>query len=87
MLKVAEIHALLALAPAGAGYVDAELLRAAELELEHAKARYRDLTAGVDRVHDQLNQYGQDFTGDVNEIAERVGRLMDQTYNSTPDKP
>lgn len=78
----AQAHATLAARPAGPDLVDASLLHQAELDLETAKGRFRDYENAVAAIVDHLNQYGQDFSGSVDDVVDRVGELMDLAYNS-----
>lgn len=82
----AQVHATLAARPAGPDLVDAYLLHQAELDLETAKGRYRDYENGVAAIEDHLNQYGQDFSGSLSDIVDRVGELMALAYNDGPDR-
>lgn len=80
----ANVHALLA-TRTGPDLVDADLLHHAEMDLELAKARYRDLDNAMAAIRDHLNQYGQTFTSyDLGDIVDRVGELMDTSYNEHP---
>jgi hypothetical protein len=74
----AQVHATLALAAKHEATDDS-------IEVGDLRAQLADLRNAEAAIVDQLNSYGQTFTGGSDEIVGRIGELMDLAYNQPGD--
>jgi hypothetical protein len=80
-LSIAHIHALLATTEAR----PETALPDDRIEISTLRAWLNEYRNGEAAIVDQLNSYGQTFTGGLSEIVDRIGELMDLAYNQPSD--